>query len=56
MGIDLMKFSRDPLQCNFPSGKTHTMMGDENNDGLMLMAIKHIFNEVQSSNIEFVIR
>lgn len=40
----------------FVSGKTHTMMGDENSDGLMLMAIKHIFNEVQSSNIEFVIR
>lgn len=38
------------------AGKTHTMMGDENNDGLMLMAIKHIFNEVQASNIEFVLR
>ena len=32
------------------------MMGDEENDGLMLMAIKHIFNEVESSNIEFVLR
>lgn len=32
------------------------MMGNEENDGLMLMAIKQIFNEVESSNIEFVLR
>lgn len=39
------------------SGKTHTMCGEDNQPGIMMMAVREIFNEIETTrDRQFLLR